>query len=126
MLGLQAVVRENGLLGDTSRNLCTDRFLLVCNVYARLGLIPCWLILFDLYQVQLFIHIFSYPVSLSYISFFPGLDTGSVGHMTWYRVRNILAQLCYAPDDSRATFRSLGVDASIVLIYPGLLTLILS
>ena len=26
---------------------------------------------------------------------------GNVGHMTWYRVRNIPAPLCYAPDDSQ-------------------------
>ena len=31
---------------------------------------------------------------------------GNVGHMTWYRVRNIPAQLCYAPDDSQL-FRAL-------------------
>ena len=30
----------------------------------------------------------------------------NVGHMTWYQVRNIPAQLCYAPDDSQL-FRAL-------------------
>ena len=35
------------------------------------------------------------------------------------RARNILAQLCFAPDDSQH-YRSLGVDASFFLPYPGI------
>ena len=35
------------------------------------------------------------------------------------RARNILAQLCFAPDDSQH-YRSLGVDASFLSPYPGI------
>ena len=35
------------------------------------------------------------------------------------RARNILAQFCFAPDDSQH-YRSLGVDASFFLPYPGI------
>ena len=35
------------------------------------------------------------------------------------RARNILAQLCFAPDDSQH-YRSLGVEASFFLPYPGI------
>ena len=35
------------------------------------------------------------------------------------RARNILAQLCFAPDDSQH-YRSLGVDASFLSSYPGI------
>ena len=67
------------------------------------------------YQVQLFFCIFSQSFSISSISFFPGLDTDerhlNVGHMTCYRVRNIPAQLCYAPDDSQ-------LFGALVLMHP--------
>ena len=42
--------------------------------------------------------------------------------MTWYLVRNIPAQLCYAPDDSQLLGALIGVDASILPMYPGLWT----
>ena len=74
-----------------------------------------WEIKCGVYQVQLFFCIFSQSFSISSISFFPGLDTDerhlNVGHVTCYRVRNIPAQLCYAPDDSQ-------LFGALVLMHP--------
>ena len=86
-----------------------------------------------LQETQLILHLSHFPIS--YISFFriflqyffyflhvlfSWTRHGNVGHITWYRVRNIPAQLCYAPNDSQLR---LGVDASTVPIHPGLLNL---
>ena len=48
---------------------------------------------FLLYLLSVFFYFFNFLLSWT--------RHGNVGHMTWYRVRNIPAQLCYAPDDSQ-------------------------
>ena len=55
-------------------------------------------ITFHLHFLSVFFHLFHFLFSWT--------RHGNVGHMTWYRVRNIPAQLCYAPDDSQL-FRAL-------------------
>ena len=68
---------------------------------------------FLLHLLSVFFYFFNFLLSWT--------RQGNVGHMTWYRVRNIPAQLCYAPDDSQL-FRALVSMHPFVPIYPGLLT----
>ena len=58
---------------------------------------------FLLYLLSVFFYFFNFLLSWT--------RHGNVGHMTWYRVRNIPAQLCYAPDDSQ-------LFGALVLMHP--------
>lgn len=62
---------------------------------------------------------FSFFFPMSDISFSPLDSTWEWRNMTWYRIRNIPTQLCYAPDDSQLLGR-LGVNASAAPVYLGL------
>ena len=65
---------------------------------------------FLLYLLSVFFYFFNFLLSWT--------RHGNVGHMTWYRVRNIPAQLCYAPDDSQL----FGALVLIAPVYPCLLS----
>ena len=74
------------------------------------------------YQVQLFFCIFSQSFSISSISFFPGLDTGMSGIWPGTGLETFLLSCAMPLMIHNFLEPCIGVDESIVPIYPGLLT----
>ena len=96
---------------------CSAQSLFVCGFFSILLLLLLLLLLF-LFSLSLFL-----ATSRSFLSslpfFFSRTRHSGCRAKARRRARNILAQLCFAPDDSQH-YRSLGVDASFFLPYPGI------